>query len=165
MENTNDGRTWREELTKELKLLNITVFDPYNKPFVHITKEDEESRKQMKQWMINREFEKVADRMKKVRSDDLRLCDLSDFLIAYIDPRVASWGTAEEIVTCNRAKKPIFFIIQGGKSLTPNWLMGMISWRYMFDNINEVIELIKKIDSGEKEIDSNRWRLLREEFR
>jgi hypothetical protein len=44
-------------------------------------------------------------------------------------------------------------------------MMGMLPHRYIYDSIEEVVDMIKAIDSGSKEIDSDRWRLLREELR
>ena len=37
--------------------------------------------------------------MSIVRSYDLNLVDRSDFIVAHILPDVASWGSAEELVT------------------------------------------------------------------
>ena len=44
--------------------------------------------------------------MKQIRSYDLNLVDRSDFIIAHLFPEVASGGSAEEIVTAVRMKKP-----------------------------------------------------------
>ena len=41
--------------------------------------------------------------------------DIADFIIAHLVPDVASWGSAEEIVTAVRMKKPIFVSMEGGK--------------------------------------------------
>ena len=103
--------------------------------------------------------------MKTIRSYDLNLVDRSDFIIAHLVPEVASWGSAEEIVTAVRMKKPIFISMEGGKSKTPLWMFGMFPHKYIYNSINEVLEMIFKIDSGAIEIDSDRWRLLQEKFR
>ena len=103
--------------------------------------------------------------MSVVRSYDLNLVDRSDFIIAHLLPDVASWGSAEELVTAVRMKKPIFISMEGGKKNTPLWIMGMKIDKYIYNNIDEVLDMIKKIDSGDKKIDSDRWRLLRKELR
>ena len=103
--------------------------------------------------------------MTQVRSYDLNLVDRSDFIIAHLLPDVASWGSAEELVTAVRMKKPIFISMEGGKTKTPLWIMGMIPHNYIYDSIEEIMDMIKQIDSGEKKIDSDRWRLLRKELR
>lgn len=160
-----NGRGWRERITPELQNIGITVFDPYNKPFVDDTTEDEAARAELKQWMENGEFDRVTERMKRIRNFDLRLCDVSDFIIAHINPKVASWGTAEELTTNTRSKKPIFISVQGGKKACPLWILGMIPHKYIYNNVDEIMEMIRKIDKEEKIIDSDRWKLLLPQYR
>ena len=64
-------------------------------------------------------YNDVVERMTRVRSYDLNLVDRSDFIIAHLLPDVASWGSAEELVTAVRMKKPVFISMQGGKAKTP----------------------------------------------
>ena len=160
-----DGRNWRDAVEDELGKLNITVFNPYKKPFVKDVDEDEEARYKMHEDMGNGYYNDVAERMSTVRSYDLNLVDRSDFIVAHLLPDVASWGSAEEIVTAVRMKKPIFISMQGGKSQTPLWMMGMLPHHYIYDSIEEVLEMIHQINDGKKAIDSDRWRLLRKELR
>lgn len=161
-----DGRDWRKLVSERLSKIGITVFDPYHKPFVnnHVD-EGPETRKHLETLMQQGEYDKVQEIMWPIRSFDLRLCDLSTFVIAHIIPEVASWGTAEELVTSVRMKKPIFLSIQGGKKKTPLWIMAQIPHKYIYDSIEDVLDMIEKIDSGEVEIDSERWKLLLPEFR
>ena len=159
------GRDWREYVEEELSPLNIKIFNPYKKPFVKDVDEDEKIREATQLNMERGYFNDVADRMKRVRSYDLNLVDRSDFIVAHLLPEVASWGSAEEIVTAVRMKKPIFISMEGGKKKTPLWMMGMMPHHYIYDSIEDVIKMIKNIDTGEKEIDSDRWRLLRKELR
>lgn len=160
-----DGKGWREKVKEEFAPMGITVFDPYFKPFLNSESEDDNSRAQMGVDMANGDYDKVHKRMKSVRSDDLRLCDYSDFLIVNIAPKIASWGSAEEFFWCNRMKKPIFLAVEGGKKATPLWIMGTIPHKYIFNDIDEIISLIKKIDAGEVAIDNYRWKLLKPEYR
>ena len=113
------GRDWREEVTEKLDPLNVTCFNPYKKPFVKDVEEDEASREEMETWMRTKQYDRVTEIMKTVRAYDLNLVDRSDFIIAHLVPDVASWGSAEEIVTAVRMKKPIFVSMEGGKSKTP----------------------------------------------
>ena len=55
--------------------------------------------------------------------------------------------------------------MEGGKHATPLWIMGMLPHHYIYDSIEEVVDMVKQIDSGKKDIDSDRWRLLRKELR
>lgn len=159
------GRDWREEVTEKLTPLSITCFDPYKKPFIKDVAEDEASRKDMETWMKTKQYDRVTDKMKTVRAYDLNLVDRSDFIIAHLVPDVASWGSAEEIVTAVRMKKPIFISMEGGKAKTPLWMLGMLPHKYIYNSLDEVIEMLYAIDNEDKPIDSDRWRLLRKEYR
>jgi hypothetical protein len=44
-------------------------------------------------------------------------------------------------------------------------MMGMLPHNYIYDSIEEVVDMVKQINNGEKNIDSDRWRLLREDLR
>ena len=159
------GRDWREYVEQELRPLGIRIFNPYKKPFVKDVEEDEEARHKTLEDMAKGYYNDVAERMRTIRSYDLNLVDRSDFIIAHLVPEVASWGSAEEIVTAVRMKKPIFISMEGGKEATPLWMMGMVPHHYIYDSVEDIISMIKDIDDGKKEIDSDRWRLLREDLR
>lgn len=160
-----DGRSWRDVVKKKLKPCGINFFDPYYKPFTSVIPEDEAARLQMKQWMDTGQYDLVQSRMWDVRSCDLRLCDICDFFIAHIVPAVASWGSAEEITTVIREKKPLFLSVEGGKKATPLWLMGALPHKYIYDSVEDVIDMIKHIDSGYVKTNSDRWKLLKPELR
>jgi nucleoside 2-deoxyribosyltransferase len=159
------GRDWRKDVIEKLEPLNITCFNPYEKPFMKDVEEDEASREEMETWMRTKQYDRVTDRMKMVRAYDLNLVDRSDFIIAHLVPDVASWGSAEEIVTAVREKKPVFVSMEGGKAKTPLWMLGMFPHKYIYNTIDEIIEMLFAIDSGSKPIDSDRWRLLQKKFR
>tara|TARA_Y100000004_G_scaffold91563_1_gene102595 strand:+ start:2942 stop:3478 length:537 start_codon:yes stop_codon:yes gene_type:complete len=160
-----NGEDWRKRVEVELQKLKIITFNPYRKPFVKDVEEDDNARQKMAEDMSNGFYGDVAKRMHVIRNYDLNLVDRSDFIIANILPEVASWGSAEELVTAVRMKKPIFISMEGGKAKTPLWILGMLPHHYIYDNIDQILQMIKKIDSGKKAIDSDRWRLLRKELR
>ena len=85
-----EGRDWRQGVTKKLSEIGVTCFDPYKKPFMKDVEEDEASREEMEIWMKTKQYDRVTDRMKMVRSYDLNLVDRSDFIIAHLVPDVAS---------------------------------------------------------------------------
>lgn len=163
----SDGRAWRDLVEKELGGRGITFLNPYSKPFIQEVKEDESSREEMAIWRENGDFDRVAARMKRVRSDDLRCIDLSDWLLAFLKPKVASWGTGEEIPSAIRQKKPVFLVIDDPKGIRacPYWFFGMIPHKYIYGSLEEAIETIKGIDDGKIDITSDRWHLLKKEFR
>ena len=94
--------------------------------------EDEGARQRMADDLANGYYGDVAERMSIVRSYDLNLVDRSDFIVAHIVPDVASWGSAEELVTAVRMKKPTFVSVEGGKNKTPLWLLGMMPHNYFY---------------------------------
>ena len=108
--------------------------------------EDEASRQEMETWMKTKQYDRVTEKMKTVRSYDLNLVDRSDFIIAHLVPDVASWGSAEEIVTAVRMKKPIFISMEGGKSKTPLWMLGMFPHKYVYNNLDEIVEMFLAIE-------------------
>ena len=71
----------------------------------------------------------------------------------------------EEIVTAVREKKPVFVSMEGGKAKTPLWMLGMFPHKYIYNSLDEIMEMLYAIDSGNKEIDSDRWRLLQKKYR
>jgi hypothetical protein len=160
-----NGRGWRETVKESLSSTGITFFDPYHKPFIHDIPEDESSREQMLHWMETEQYDLVQSRMWSVRGYDLRLCDVCDFFIAHINPEIASWGSAEEITTVVREKKPIFLSVEGGKKKTPLWLLGVLPHKYIYNNVDEIIQTIRLIDDGLIKINNDRWKLLKEELR
>jgi hypothetical protein len=119
----------------------------------------------MLKWMETEQYDLVQQRMWAVRGYDLRLCDICDFFIANLVPEVASWGSAEEIITVIRQKKPLFLSIEGGKKKCPLWLMGALPHKYIYNSIDEIIETINHIDKGIIRLTSDRWKLLKPELR
>lgn len=162
-----NGEGWRDEFTEFARPMGIKIYDPYHKPFVQDIPEDEASRQEMKHWMVTEQYDLVASRMRKVRGYDLRTCDLCDWFVAVINPKVASWGSAEEITTVIREKKPLFLVIDDpqGKKATPLWLMGVMPHKYIYNNLEEVKEMVAAIDAGIVKMSSDRWKLLKPELR
>lgn len=159
------GRHWRNKVKESLSKLGIVCFDPYEKPFLCDVPENDDVIQDRRSRLALGDFDSVASEMKQIRSYDLNLCDRSDFIFACINPSVASWGSAEEIVTANRMKKPIFLVVEGGKSKTPLWLMGTIPHKYIYDSVDEALAVIEGIHNGSVAIDSSRWRLLEKSYR
>ena len=162
-----DGKGWREKIKETFDGSGIKFYDPYYKPFLHDVPEDDASRAEMIRWMKTEQYDIVAQRMKEVRGFDLRLCDICDWFVAVIKPSVASWGSAEEITTIVREKKPLFLVIDDplGKKATPLWLMGTIPHKYIYNSLDEVITTIKAIDEGIIQLTSERWKLLKMDLR
>jgi len=160
-----EGESWRDEVTRTLKEWGVIVFNPYHKPFIKDVQEGTVVGEQLKRARMRGGFDWIAKKMRQIRIFDLNLVDRCDFIIAYINPSVASWGSAEEIVTAVRMKKPLFLAIKGGKALCPNWIFGMFPHKYIYDSPQDILTVLKHINSGRKKLDNERWKLLRKEYR
>ncbi len=164
MQYGNDGRSIRSYISSELKECGITVFDHYHKPFVNSVDEDESVHAQLKIWLANGEYDKVVEK-RNVRTFDLKLIDISDFIIFVFDPDVLTCGSWEEFFWANRLKKPVFFVNTKGKPRTPLWVFWTIPHKYIYGSVDEALKVIDDIDSGRHPIDSERWKLLKPEHR
>ena len=63
-----DGRSWREDMTEFLRKMNVTVFNPYDKPFINAPEEDENTHQRMADLIDSGNFDEVAAHFKKVRA-------------------------------------------------------------------------------------------------
>jgi nucleoside 2-deoxyribosyltransferase len=165
IENSNAPNYWRDVIKSELQETGILFFDPLKKPFMDSVNEDKEHMDRMIKMRADGSFKELSKLMRKIRVEDLSLVDRADFLIASISAKTASWGTAEEVFWANRMKKPIFLVVAEGRRSCPFWIFGTLPEDQIYDNLDDVIADIKKLDSGEKPIDHSRWKIFREEYR
>lgn len=154
----DDGITWRKEITKWLKRKNVHVFDPCNKSVSHAKyKEvDEEKKKMMALKKSGRYFE-LSQRMKEIVHFDLRMTDISDFLIVYMDPKVPMFGTIHEFINSLHQRKPTLVVVEGGKQNAANWMFGIMDFNFIFDSFDELKTFLEHIDQGVIEADLSRW--------
>jgi len=160
-----NGEDWRTYVQNILQKRCITVFNPYHKPFIKDVQEGDVVRKSTTELLEQEKYDEVVEVFKPIRSYDLAMVDRSDFIIANIIPEVPTIGTVEEIVTAVRMKKPIFMAVEGGKKKCPLWFFGMFPHKYIYNNLDDLVDMVCRIDDGIQEIDSDRWRLLRKEYR
>ncbi|MBB3753784.1 hypothetical protein FHT44_006306 [Mycolicibacterium sp. BK634] len=111
---------WRNRVGEFLREFGVTVFDPWFKPEIlgvsEYGREDETTAKVRDQW----NFEQ-GDAGAKARAAcaehfwpalhlDLRMVDVSDFVVAYVPTNVYSVGTPHEIIQCRQQRKPVLFV-------------------------------------------------------
>lgn len=150
------GNGWRDNITPFLESLGIIVFNPIKKPSV-LGAEDEATHKHKIALKSEEKYNDLSHLMKSIRSIDLRLVDISDFLIVNLDLDVHPCGTYEEIFWANRQKKPIIIHMVQGKQKAPDWLFGTIPHDMIFSSWDEVKEYVHSVHTS-KEIKSyNRW--------
>lgn len=155
------GTTWRDKITPALQALNITVFDPIKKPG-NVGLENTETHNVKQRLKKSQKYDQLSDIMKTIRAVDLRMVDISDFLIVHLDIDTHPCGTLEEIFLANRQKKPIIVHIQQGKQNCPDWLFGTIPHELFFDTWEGIVSYLYYINTS-RNIDSlNRWYFLNE---
>ena len=150
------GNGWRDDITPFLQSLGIIVFNPIKKPTT-TGQEDEKTHKYKLKLKEEKNYDELSRLMKVIRSVDLRLVDISDFLIVNLDLDVHPCGTYEEIFWANRQKKPIIVHMVQGKQKAPDWLFGTIPHQMIFSSWLEIRDYLHCINSYSKIETFNRW--------
>lgn len=154
------GSSWRQKITPFLQELNIIVFDPLKKTGA-VGLENEETHLLKKKLKSKGQYNRLAEIMKSIRSVDLRLVDISDFLIVHLDTETHPCGTLEEIFLANRQKKPIIIHIEQGKQNCPDWLFGTLPHEFFFDTWDQVLEYLYSVNNSHNLQTFNRWYFLK----
>lgn len=111
---------WRTRIKEFLVELGVTVFDPWEKPDVRglfeYGKEDSKTIRKRDQWTFEPSAKGSATRAElaeyfwETMHIDLRMVDISDFVIAYCPTNIYSVGTVHEIVVAREQHKPVLFV-------------------------------------------------------
>lgn len=163
MEYGDDNEGWREEVEEKLSKLGVICFNPYDHPFIH--RIDEGQKDSLKQLREKGEWDELERRMKDVGRYDLSAVDRSDFIICYLKPELPTFGTMHELVQAKISKRPVFLCVEGGKAAAPFWAFFLVPHQYMYSSMDEVVDTIEKMDAGTVPMDSDRWRLMKPEYR
>jgi nucleoside 2-deoxyribosyltransferase len=150
------GNGWRDNITPFLEDLNIVVFNPIKKPTI-IGQEDDRTHKYKLKLKAEKNYDELSQLMKVIRSVDLRLVDISDFLIVNLDLDIHPCGTYEEIFWANRQKKPIIVHMVQGKQQAPDWLFGTIPHKMIFSSWLEIRDYLDYINDYSEIETHNRW--------
>jgi len=150
------GIGWRENITPFLEELDVVVFNPIKKP-TSLGKEDEEVQLLKRDFKKNHRYDDLSNLMKTIRSVDLRLVDISDFLIVNLDLDTHPCGTLEEIFWANRQKKPIIIHMVQGKNNAPDWLFGTIPHQMIFSSWDEIKTYLLYINNSKNIESYKRW--------
>lgn len=111
---------WRARLSEVLASWGVRVFDPWDKPLVRnlgrYGLEDETSHEGRAEWRFDEGPDGAQARAKisgafwPVMHIDLRMVDLSDFVIACCPTNLYSVGTPHEIVVARQQRKPVLLV-------------------------------------------------------
>jgi nucleoside 2-deoxyribosyltransferase len=160
MEHTDGAEGWREFVKNRLSPIGVNILSPIDTKFLGYPIESKEDIVRMKRERSEGNLESVSDYMKSVIRKDLRLIDLSDFVIVNMEVLKPTFGTMHELVIAGQQKKPIFLSISEGKRECPLWILGLVNPKFIYNNVEEVVDTILKIDRGSIELNLERWRLL-----
>ena len=150
------GVGWRDNISPFLNTLGIHINNPLKKSG-QLGIENENTYLERQQLKIHKNFDILSDWMKEIRRVDLRLVDISDFLIVNLDLDTHPCGTYEEIFWANRQKKPIIIHLEQGKQFAPDWLFGTIPHQMIFSNWDEIKSYLNHINVSENIETHKRW--------
>lgn len=149
------GKQWRDRITPFLEHLGVIVLNPCSKPIAMDPEmENREVRKKLKD---DGDYDKLSEFMKKIRTVDLRLTDMADFLVVNIDMDVHICGTYEELGWANRMKKPILIRCAQGKKNVADWLFGMVPQKHIFGTWKDLKLYLHNVHSGVDAEEMKRW--------
>ena len=114
------GSSWRQKVKSDLSELHIHWMDPCDKP-IACGKETPELQERLRRHRSNGFYYCIREIMLPICRIDLRLVDISDFIIVNIDPNVPTFGTHEEVSRAASQNKPVLVRIEGGKKGAPLW--------------------------------------------
>ena len=142
------GVAWRQYIRQELTDLGIVWLDPTRKP-IDIGDESDGARAKRQEAKQRGDYEYVAKKMREIRAVDLRMVNVSDFLVANIDMEARPCGTFHELCLAHSEKKPILIHMEGGKRNTPDWLLSYIPPQLIFSSWDELIGYLYHIAHDE----------------
>jgi nucleoside 2-deoxyribosyltransferase len=159
IDNANDdGVGWRQLATPYLLERGIQILDPTDKPVSQCRFNEIGDEKDMIKKMIKLErWDELRDIAKEIVLIDLRMVEVADFLIAYIDPDMHICGTYDEIFEALRHRKPTLVVHKGGKSRMSMWLRGKLNHNFVFESFEDVFNYIDALHDGTVEPDYTRW--------
>lgn len=159
------GAGWRERLKADLEDLGVLWLDPVNKP-IDVGFEDRANLLACKRAKRAGDYGTVSSRAGIIRRVDLRMVDISDFVVVNIDIGVHTCGTYEELFRAASQEKPVIVHIDQGKANCPDWLLGSIPQHTIFTTWTEVRRYLRRVDNPDKtpglyephvDVDDPRW--------
>lgn len=157
MDRVPDGGVgWREAVTPLLQKLGMVVLNPCDKPIIGSI-ESPESRQIRIEAKKRGDYEFVAKEMSNIAHADLRMVDICDCVLLYLDTSVHYCGTYHETFVAAQQHKPIIVVCKNGVQDICCWLFGVLNHKLFFGSFDEMFEYLEHIDKDE-EIDTlNKW--------
>lgn len=150
------GATWRDSITPFLESIGVAVLNPLKKPTTAGC-ENEDTAMYKASLKKQQKYDTLSQLMKEIRSVDLRMVDISDFLIVNLNIETHPCGTLEEIFWANRQKKPILIHLEQGKQNAPDWLFGTLPHNFIFNSWTELQDYLLYINTSNSIEHMDRW--------
>jgi len=147
---------WRNEMAAYLHTKNVTVLNPCDKP-IDIGIEDKESRKRIAYLKETEQYHLIRPEHGVIRNVDLRMCDVSDFIIVAVNIDAHLCGSYEEVFLSNRQRKPVLVWCYQGKKHAPNWLFFTLPHQHIFGSLDSLKDYIHHVDTSEEVKHHRRW--------
>ena len=151
---SDGGVTWRNKVKVDLVGFKIHFLDPTDKP-IECGKETPDTWKALNEFRLSGEYGKVRNLMLPICRIDLRMVDISDFLIVNIDPDVPTFGTHEEVGRASSQNKPVLVRVEGGKDCAPLWWYERLDPKLFFSTWEELYDYlwdVSNVDWGNCDI-------------
>lgn len=150
------GVGWRKRLREDTSFMDIAWLDPCNKP-CDFGQEGPEEVRLGRELMENERYEEATTMFTEVRAIDLRMVDLSDFIVVRLDFDIPSCGTHEEWVRANSQNKPVLLWMVQGKKHVPRWLIGAIPQEMIFSSYEGLYDYLAHIAYDDVIDTMGRW--------
>jgi len=155
------GIGWRQRVIPELLAMGIVPLDPCNKIIYGDDSsyiEDVDRRGIRDSLKVAGEWEEVREEMRPVRLIDLRMVNVSDFVIVQLDKNVGACGTHDEMTISNISKKPVLIHFEQGKEEAYDWLFSMLPHEHIFSTWDALLAYIDYINTTSVVVETyNRW--------
>ena len=153
---------WRNELKDRLRDLGIMWMDPCDKP-IAIGRETEKTQAEMRKARENGHIDYVKKQMTLIQAIDLRMVDVSDFMVFNYSEAVITTGTHQELARASEQHKPIIARIEGGRKKAPFWWYAELQPDLFCSDWDEVEEYLRSADAIHPDLlhtwSNNRWLL------
>lgn len=154
----DDGIVWRRDMTEFLNGYGSIVLDPTDKPTTQCKyNEVGDEKANIKQLIKLERWDELRDLAKSIALVDLRMVEVSDFLIAYVNTKLHMCGTYDEIFQSLNQRKPTYVVIDGGKAAMPLWLRAKLNHNFVFGSFDDLKEYLTALHTGVVEPDYTRW--------
>jgi len=154
----DDGVAWRRNFTKFLKRVGAIPLDPTDKPVSQCKYNEIGDEKIMIEKLVElNRWDELREMAKEIVLVDLRMVEVSDFLVAYVNTDIPMCGTWDEIFESLRQRKPTYVVVEGGKKKMPMWLRGKLNHNFCFESFEELEAYLTGLHTGIIEPDYTRW--------